>query len=179
MEGDHEISTAALVARLNKQLYENTPAEKYATFFCALYDDRAGSLLYTNAGHLPPILIRGSEKIRLDVGGTVVGLMPLFAYDQQVIELQPGDLLAMFTDGITEAEDASGEQFGDERLAVLLTQHKEQPLEEIVRIVTDRVREWAHDPDSADDTTILLARRIQAEEDTVQRRSGVAPDKVL
>jgi sigma-B regulation protein RsbU (phosphoserine phosphatase) len=156
------LSTASVMRRLSEQLYENTPAEKYATFFCALYDDRTGSLLYTNAGHLPPILLRGSESIRLDVGGTVVGLMPLFAYDQQVIELQPGDLLAMFTDGITEAEDASGEQFGDERLTSLLTQHKDQPLEEIVRIVTDRVREWAHDPDSADDTTILLARRIQA-----------------
>ena len=80
--------------------------------------------------------------------------------NQQVIELQPGDLLAMFTDGITEAEDASGEQFGDERLASLLREHKDEPLDEIVRIVTDRVRVWAHEPENADDTTILLARRI-------------------
>ena len=157
---DQRLSTATLMSQLSEQLYENTPPEKYATFFCATYDDRTGSLLYTNAGHLPPILIRGDERLRLDVGGTVVGLMPIFTYDQQVIELQPGDLLAMFTDGITEAEDASGEQFGDERLAHLLREHTDKPLEEIVRIVTDRVRAWAHDPDNADDTTILLARRI-------------------
>jgi serine phosphatase RsbU (regulator of sigma subunit) len=156
------LSTASVMRQLSEQLYENTPAEKYATFFCALYDDRTGSLLYTNAGHLPPMLLRGNERIRLDVGGTVVGLMPLFTYEQQVVELQPGDLLAMFTDGVTEAEDESREQFGDERLMHLLVEHRDKPLEEIVRIVTDRVRDWADDPDSADDTTILLARRIQA-----------------
>jgi sigma-B regulation protein RsbU (phosphoserine phosphatase) len=156
------LSTATVMRQLSEQLYENTPAEKYATFFCALYDDSTGSLLYTNAGHLPPLLIRGNERIRLDVGGTVVGLMPLFTYEQQVVQLQPGDLLAMFTDGVTEAEDASREQFGDDRLATLLMEHRDKPLEEVVRIVTDRVREWAHDPDNADDTTILLARRIQA-----------------
>jgi sigma-B regulation protein RsbU (phosphoserine phosphatase) len=148
------------MGQLSEQLYENTPAEKYATFFCSTYDDRTGNLLYTNAGHLPPILIRGNQTIRLDVGGTVVGLMPIFSYDQQTVELQPGDLLAMFTDGVTEAEDASGEQFGDERLARLLMEHKDKPLEEIVKIVADRVRAWAHDPDNADDTTILLARRL-------------------
>jgi sigma-B regulation protein RsbU (phosphoserine phosphatase) len=86
--------------------------------------------------------------------------MPIFTYDQQVMELQPGDLLTMFTDGVTEAEDASGEQFGDERLASLLMEHKDKPLDEIVRIVTDRVRAWTHEPENADDTTILLARRI-------------------
>jgi sigma-B regulation protein RsbU (phosphoserine phosphatase) len=154
------LSTATLMGQLSEQLYENTPAEKYATFFCSTYDDRTGNLLYTNAGHLPPILIRGNQTIRLDVGGTVVGLMPIFSYDQQTVELQPGDLLAMFTDGVTEAEDASGEQFGDERLARLLMEHKDKPLEEIVKIVADRVRAWAHDPDNADDTTILLARRL-------------------
>ena len=157
---DRPLSTAVLMGQLSEQLYENTPAEKYATFFCSTYDDRTGQLLYTNAGHLPPILIRGHQTMRLDVGGTVVGLMPIFSYDQQVVELQPGDLLAMFTDGITEAEDASGEQFGDERLADLLMANRDKPLAEIVRLVADRVRAWAHDPENADDTTILLARRL-------------------
>ena len=156
----NQLSTATLMGQLSEQLYENTPPEKYATFFCSTYDDRTGDLLYTNAGHLPPILIRGNETIRLDVGGTVVGLMPIFSYEQQVVELQPGDLLAMFTDGITEAEDATGEQFGDERLISLLKEHKDKPLPEIVKIVADRVRAWAHDPDNQDDTTILLARRL-------------------
>jgi phosphoserine phosphatase RsbU/P len=157
---NQRLSTATLMGQLSEQLYENTPPEKYATFFCATYDDRTGSLLYTNAGHLPPMLIRGNDTIRLEVGGTVVGLMPIFSYDQQVVELQPGDLLALFTDGITEAEDATGEQFGDGRLADLLLEHRDKPLDEIVKLVTDRVRAWAHDPDNADDTTILLARRI-------------------
>jgi hypothetical protein len=93
-------------------------------------------------------------------GDEVRGIRSEDGVAQETVELQPGDLLALFTDGVTEAEDASGEQFGDERLADLLMEHKDEPLEEVVQIVTGRVRAWAHDPDNADDTTILLARRV-------------------
>jgi phosphoserine phosphatase RsbU/P len=154
------LSTATLVARLNRQLYQNTPPEKYATFYCGVYDDRNGSLLYTNAGHLPPILVRGRNAMRLEVNGAVVGIFPDFPYEQSEIRLQSGDLLTAFTDGITEPEDKNGEQFGEERLMELLIQHRDKPLEEIARIVTEKVRDWAFDPDNQDDTTMLLARRL-------------------
>jgi len=153
-------STATLVTRLNKQLYENTPPEKYATFYCAFYDDSNGRLSYTNAGHLPPILVRNGNASRLEVNGMVVGLMPDAAYDQLMIELQPGDLLAAFTDGITESENGDGEQFGEDRLARLLVEHSRKTLDEIVEITTSSVRQWAFDLDNQDDTTMLLARRV-------------------
>jgi sigma-B regulation protein RsbU (phosphoserine phosphatase) len=151
--------TSTLVARLSEQLYEHTPPEKYATFFCSVYDDRTGRLVYTNAGHLPPLLVRGGQATALGVSGTVVGLLPMFSYEQQTIDLQPGDLLAAFTDGVTEAENAEAEQFGEARLTELLIHHARDPLDDIIRIVTDRVREWTHDLEGRDDTTILLARR--------------------
>jgi sigma-B regulation protein RsbU (phosphoserine phosphatase) len=154
------ISTATLVGRLNRQLYESTPPEKYATFYCGVYDDDRGQLLYTNAGHLPPILLRRGEIKRLDVNGTVVGLFPDFVYEQTVVQLQPGDLLMAFTDGITESEDRTGDQFGDRRLGDLLIRNSEKPLDEIVQIVTASVREWTQDLDNQDDTTMLLARRM-------------------
>lgn len=157
---DGDMSTATLVARLNRQLYENTSPEKYATFYCAVYDDQSGQLAYTNAGHLPPILIRSGKASRLEVNGMVVGILPDFAYGQNIIELQRGDLLAAFTDGITESENEQAEQFGDERLTQLLIDNAEKPLEEIVQIVTRTVREWAYDLDNQDDTTMLLARRL-------------------
>jgi sigma-B regulation protein RsbU (phosphoserine phosphatase) len=153
-------STATLVSRLNRQLYESTSPEKYATFYCGVYDDESGQLRYTNAGHLPPILIRLGKASRLEANGTVVGMFPDFPYEQNLIELQRGDLLAAFTDGITECEDRSGDQFGDARLIELLTRNVDRPLDEIIQIITQSVHEWAHDLDNQDDTTVLLARRV-------------------
>jgi sigma-B regulation protein RsbU (phosphoserine phosphatase) len=141
-------------------LYESTSPEKYATFYCGVYDDESGQLRYTNAGHLPPILIRLGKASRLEANGTVVGMFPDFPYEQNLIELQRGDLLAAFTDGITECEDRSGDQFGDARLIELLTRNVDRPLDEIIQIITQSVHEWAHDLDNQDDTTVLLARRV-------------------
>jgi sigma-B regulation protein RsbU (phosphoserine phosphatase) len=160
MPANGGLSTATLVARLNRQLYESTPPEKYATFYCGLYDDQNGLLAYTNAGHLAPILIRHQDVMRLESNGMVVGMFPEFPYEQNVIQLQSGDLLTAFTDGITECENARGEQFGEERLAGLLLRHRDRPLDEILRTITDTVRNWAANIDDQDDTTLLLARRL-------------------
>ena len=154
------ISTATLVARLNRQLYESTPPEKYATFYCGLYDDQSGLLAYTNAGHLAPILVRQKEIFKLESNGMVVGMFPEFPYEQNVIQLLPGDLLTAFTDGITESENARGEQFGEERLTDLLVRYRDRPLDEIMRAITDTVGNWASDIDKQDDITLLLGRRI-------------------
>lgn len=157
---DGPASTARLVGRLNRQIYENTPLEKYATFFCGIYDDQTGNLRYTNAGHLPLVLLRRRTVSRLESNGTVVGMFPDAPYEQDTVTLQPGDLLVAYTDGITESEDGSGQQFGEERLTELLIQHCDRPLDEIAQIVTARVQDWAYDLDNQDDTTILLARRL-------------------
>jgi len=160
MDTDTEVSTATLVTRLNRQLYASTPAEKYATFYCAVYDDRNSRLSYTNAGHLAPILIRNGEALRLESNGTVVGIFPEYPFEQATIDLQSGDLLAVFTDGITESEDARDEQFGDERLIELLKNNSGKPLDDIIQLVMVTVGKWAHDPSARDDITVLLARKL-------------------
>ena len=144
---------------LNRQLYENTPSEKYATFFCAVYDDRNSRLSYTNAGHVAPILIRNGKAIRLEPNGTVVGMFPQYPFEQVEIDLQSGDLLAAFTDGITESEDAHEEQYGDDRLIELLIREGHKSLDEIIQTVMDTIAKWAHDPSVRDDITMLLARK--------------------
>jgi sigma-B regulation protein RsbU (phosphoserine phosphatase) len=159
MNTDGPVSTAALVGRLNRQLYENTPEEKYATFYCGIYDEQTSRLSYTNAGHLPPILLRGGKALRLETSGTVVGMFSDSAYEEAVVELLPGDVFAAFTDGVTEPEDSHEEQFGAERLIELLVQNSERPLDEIVRIVMAAVHSWTHDSSNQDDVTLLLARR--------------------
>jgi sigma-B regulation protein RsbU (phosphoserine phosphatase) len=122
--------------------------------------DQTNRLSYTNAGHLAPILIRQGEVLRLESNGTVVGMFPDYPYEQCDVELQRGDLLVAFTDGITESENAKEEQFGDERLIELLRRNAERPLEEILGKVMESVGSWAHDPSTRDDITMLLARKL-------------------
>jgi sigma-B regulation protein RsbU (phosphoserine phosphatase) len=145
---------------LNRQLYRNTPPEKYATFYCAVYDDTRSRLTYTNAGHRAPILIRNGEAMRLESNGTVVGIFPEYPFEQVEVALQTGDLLAAFTDGITGSENAQEEQFGEERLIELLRSKANRPLDEIIQSVMDAVGAWAHDPSMRDDITMLLARKL-------------------
>ena len=154
------LSTASLMGLLSQQLYENTPAEKYATFFCSVYDDETGGLTYTNAGHLKPILVRAGKATGLEGDGMVAGLLPHVKYEQQEFQLERGDLLAVFSDGVPEAENGEGKEYGEDRLAELLAENAIKPLEEIIRIVTKSVEDWAADPDTRDDTTIVLARRV-------------------
>lgn len=154
------LSTATLMALISQQLYESTPPEKYATFFCSVYDDDTGLLHYTNCGHLRPILIRAGRSQTLPGDGMVVGLLPKVRYEQHEFQLLEGDVIAIFSDGVSEAENAAAKEFGEDRLAQLLAQHSTQPLEEIIQAVIGEVRAWTHDPEGADDTTIVLMRRI-------------------
>jgi phosphoserine phosphatase RsbU/P len=89
----------------------------------------------------------------------VVGLLPKVNYDQREFQLETGDLLAIFSDGIPEAEDASAKEFGEAGLGELLAKSVDELLEKIMQIVTDAVKDWAADPDARDDTTLVLLGR--------------------
>jgi sigma-B regulation protein RsbU (phosphoserine phosphatase) len=154
------LSTSKLVSHLNQQLYSYTSPEKYATFYLAIYDEPAGVLTYTNAGHLPPFLIRKGQAIRLNVDGTVVGAFPFAQYDESRIDLEPNDLLVCFTDGVTEPENVYGEMFGEERLLETITRNSHRPESEIIEVVTEAVQQWTGSPELQDDMTLLLARRV-------------------
>jgi sigma-B regulation protein RsbU (phosphoserine phosphatase) len=153
------LSTAQMVSDLNQQLYATTSAEKYATFCLALYDEESGTVTYTNAGHLPPILIRNGTATSLDVNGTVVGAFPFSKYDESRVKLESGDLLVCYTDGITEPENEYGEMFGEERLIELVSKHAEREDTKIIETVMEAVRQWTHSPELTDDMTVLLARK--------------------
>jgi sigma-B regulation protein RsbU (phosphoserine phosphatase) len=152
---------AELVSKLNIQLYNNTAPEKYATFFFGAYDDRCGLLTYTNAGHLPPVLIRSGEPRRLDVNGMVVGAFPFARYEQSEIELRSGDLMVAFTDGVTEPENEFAEEFGEDRLIELLVRNWRRPTREIIEETIRAVSQWTGGrPELQDDMTLLVARRL-------------------
>jgi len=155
-----EPSAAGLVSQLNQQLFAFTSPEKYATFYFGLYDDSSGMLTYTNAGHLPPLIVRNGETIRLDVNGMIVGAFPFSEYNESRIELRSGDLLVCYTDGITEPENEYGEMFGEERLVDAVRMHSGQGEEEIIAAIVNAVRQWTGEGELQDDMTLLLARRI-------------------
>ena len=123
--GDLRFSTAEMVTRVNAQLYTGTSLEKFSTLFFGAYDESESVLSYSNAGHLPPVLIRGGEIRRLDVSGMVVGAFPQAAYESSMVELKSGDLFVAFTDGMTEPENPYGEEFGEQRLLDLLLRDAE------------------------------------------------------
>ncbi|MGD0214467.1 MAG: SpoIIE family protein phosphatase [Terriglobales bacterium] len=111
---------AALVANVNHLVFEASASNRYATFFYAQYDPATRRLTYVNAGHNPPMLFhRDGEKwqiTRLEAGGTVVGLLETFPYEQSAVTIAPGDVFIAFTDGISEAMNAADEEWGEEQL---------------------------------------------------------------
>lgn len=156
------LSPGEVVERLNRQLYDSTPAEKYATFFFSIYDEATRELTYTNAGHPPPFLFRGGELLRLEEGGTVVGLFKTMAYRQGVIALRPGDVLLAFTDGMTEPENSFGEEFGEQRLIEAARRALQAPPEILLDEIYRAVAEWTGSPDLQDDMTMIYARALES-----------------
>ncbi|MCW5966743.1 MAG: SpoIIE family protein phosphatase [Bryobacterales bacterium] len=155
-----ELSTATLVSRLNQQIHQFTSASKYATFFCGCFDDRTGELRYTNGGHLPPLLIRGGEVRTLNVDGLVVGAFAFASYDESRLMLEPGDLLVLYTDGISEPENEYGEEFGEDRLRALLLANAHKDTRELADLVVATVQEWVGKAEQFDDITLLLVKKL-------------------
>ena len=148
----------SLAADLNEALLGSSSAARYATAFLATFDRETRRLTYTNAGHLPAILVRGPETARCDEGGMPIGLFEGATYETGARTLAPGDLLALFTDGVTEAPAPDGEEFGAARLAELLRAHRARPLEAIIEVVLDALLQWSGPVDAHDDVTLVLAR---------------------
>jgi len=156
----HLLSTAKLVATLNRQLYANTSLEKYATFYFALYHESTHSLTYTNAGHLSPILLRSGELQMLESTGTVVGAFPTARYEERTVPLEHGDLLVAYTDGIVEPENAYGEMFGEDQLKELVSKYAHADSSELIARTMEAVNEWTGSSELQDDMTMVVVRRI-------------------
>ena len=152
-----DLSPAAVMTLLNRQLFYSPPTEKYATLFFSTYDGRCRSLSYCNAGHLAPLVLHVEGMTRLDVGGTVVGLFDSVPYDETKVALSPGDIFIAYSDGITEPENDFGE-FGEQRLVDLVRENRHLPLARISDLVISAVLDWIGGAEQPDDITLVLAR---------------------
>ncbi len=153
-----EVSPGNLLSLLNHQLYHSTPMEKYATLFLATYDGAGRTLNFSNAGHLPPLVLSRTGGLRkLENGGTVVGLFDDLHYDEGSVQLRLGDIFLAYSDGVTEPENEFGE-FGEQRLIELVQENRDLPLQRICEIVTAAVDDWIGAAEQPDDVTLVLAR---------------------
>lgn len=162
-------SLANLVSAMNRLLCRSTGIASYVTFFYAQFDARAGKLTYVNAGHNPPFLIRKREHagsggaavndyLKLATGGAVIGVFEHFGYEEETLDMRSGDLLFAYTDGVTEALNLAGEEYGEERLLVELAAATNSTADEIRDRVIKRLHEWCAGARQHDDLTLLVLK---------------------
>ncbi len=156
-----EFDVARLVTRLNHSLKANTPDNKFITGFFAILDPRTGSMTFTNAGHNPPALVRNSGKVELlTTGGPVLGILPNIPYLGGHTVLAPGESLVMYSDGVSEAPNAAGEEFGEDAVAQIAVACKDRSANETMLEIGRQLRCFLGDLQPVDDVTLLVVRRL-------------------
>jgi sigma-B regulation protein RsbU (phosphoserine phosphatase) len=150
----------ALLERLNRHILESSTPNKFITMLLAEVNPRISSLRYVNAGHNPGFLLRAGGAVdELPSGGVPLGLLPGSRYPMRELALEPGDLLCIYSDGITEAESMAEEEFGNERLIDVLRRHRDAPLAEVLDAIRSEVGAFSEGHPQGDDQTLLLLRR--------------------
>ena len=151
---------AELLVRLNRFLYENTQMSRYVTLFYGELDPARRTLSYVNAGHVPPFLLRkaGGACERLQRGGPVIGLLDEIELEPGEVRLEPGDLMAVVTDGATEAASPTGEEFTDARVVPALVSAAAGSASDALRAVISAVDDWTGSAGCTDDLTVLTLR---------------------
>ncbi|MEX2600870.1 MAG: SpoIIE family protein phosphatase [Balneolaceae bacterium] len=154
-----EITLADATGRINDLIHENTPSDKFVTFFWAKFFHKEKRLRYVNAGHNPPVLIRSGSDTpeELDESGLILGAMPASVpYKEIDVELKTGDILVMYTDGVTESFNEEEEEFGEERLFQTILSNREHGAKEIQQAIVDQVFAYSGDTLSDDMTMIVF-----------------------
>jgi serine phosphatase RsbU (regulator of sigma subunit)/catechol 2,3-dioxygenase-like lactoylglutathione lyase family enzyme len=147
-----------LLRSVNRLFYENTIESAYASLFFADYDDKARRLRYANCGHLSGLLLRSDNSLeQLDSTGTLLGLFREWDCSLRECELCPGDVLVLYTDGVTEAYNAEGDEFGERNLIRGLRLHRELPCEGLLTAIVDDVRRFSS-REQHDDITLIVAK---------------------
>jgi sigma-B regulation protein RsbU (phosphoserine phosphatase) len=157
------VSLTDLSAHTNELLYASTPSNKYVTAILFELDPTTGGVRFVNAGHTDCLLLRAEgEAVWLKATGTPLGLLPAMPYEEQSLEVRPGDIVALFSDGVTEAQDENENEFGEERLAEFLRPIVQEPAEVIVDKVFAEIDRFAGSAPQYDDITLLVIKMLVA-----------------
>ena len=153
-----------LCSQLNRYLHRITEGTNFATAFYAEWNERDRCLTYVNAGHPTPVLLGSCSGQLLRTGGPPLGIFPETDFEVGRLVLQSGDMIVLYSDGITEAGQGSGREFGEPRLEAAVKQHFEQPLDEIRQHVLKTIRDWSG-AEVEDDMTLLFVRVARSQKE--------------
>jgi len=143
---------------VNQLFCKNTVDNAYATLFFGQYDDQARRLRFANCGHYSGVLLREGRTLeRLDSTGTVLGLFPEWDCSIEERQFSPGDILALYTDGVTEAFDGSGEEYGETRLIDGLRKKRDLPSQALLADIVQDIQRFSG-PEQYDDITLMIAK---------------------
>jgi serine phosphatase RsbU (regulator of sigma subunit) len=152
---------ASVMTRLNRLTSANCPDNRFITVFFCILDGATGELTFCNAGHNPPLIVRNDGACeQLEGGGPVIGILPSIEYREYRQSLGAGDTLVIYSDGVTEASDASNDEFETGRLAEAVRRSRHLPAMEIVEAINQAVAAHAAGAPQSDDITIIVARRV-------------------
>ena len=158
-EEDDDLAT--FLTRLNRSVATNCPGNRFITLFGCTIDAATGEFWYANAGHNPPYLLRKDGRIEmLPAGGPVMGILKNIKYPAEQRMLEPGDVVVMFSDGVTEARSVADEEYGEDRLVGELMELRHLPAEAIVQAVFESVERFMGDAPAGDDITLVVLRRV-------------------
>jgi sigma-B regulation protein RsbU (phosphoserine phosphatase) len=148
-----------MLQALNASLHERRLDSQYVTMLCTVWNDENLTLQIANAGSVQPILCRDGEIETIPVEGFPIGMFPEAQYEEISISMRPGDSVYFFSDGISDAENEAGENFG-ERLQDAIARHRHLPAEEAVEAIFAEVQEFQGDTERFDDETLIVLRVV-------------------
>jgi phosphoserine phosphatase RsbU/P len=155
----HVHALESVVKSVNDMVLSHIRTRKLLSMFAAVVDEPNRALHYINAGHVPPLVVRqNGDTVRLEEGGLVLGVFRDAPYKRGRVDFRPGDILAAYTDGVTEAMDIQGEQYGLERLADLIRRRRTEPVRQIVKTVLSEVGRFSAGGQNEDDRVMLVLR---------------------
>ena len=158
---DPAIPLPQLTGKINRLLCASTGPNSYATFFYARFDERTRNLRYVNGGHNPPFLLRNHKSGTIEelaTGGMIIGMFPFSQYEEGTVRLEHGDVLMLFTDGVSEAHNPEEEEFGEERIKAIMRRHRHLPAEEMSAAILNELHQWMADAPQHDDLTFVLMK---------------------
>lgn len=161
MDAPRFTGTSHLLQSFNKVVCQITGGNRFISLFYGKLCPQSRSLEYTNAGHNPPLLIRADlDRIPLDKGGPVLGMLASSEYESDKIDLRSGDVLVLYTDGAVEAENSAGEQYSAQRLATVVSSHLQQSPGDLIETIYASVIRFRESPALADDLTLLVLKTL-------------------
>ncbi|RKY85134.1 hypothetical protein DRQ09_07700 [candidate division KSB1 bacterium] len=156
-----EISISDMISRINNMIFENTSPDKFITFFYGVIDGTTRKMKYCNAGHNPPFLVRKDDShLLLDKGGLILGIMENLSYEEEEVRLFQGDVMLLYTDGVSEAMNVNDEEFGEQRIEEILKKNRNLSSDKLISKIISAVKEHCKNVPQSDDITMIAIKVI-------------------